>query len=159
MGNNHSQVGDAERKTQNKVIRLFQDKLGYEYLGNWEVKDAAQARTTPIEEGILNNWLIKQGHTPQMASAAITELNRVRNSSSDLFESNKAVYERLYYGAKVSPGIGENTVTVSYIDWENPLNNHFGIAEEVAMQRTESGMRRPDVVLYVNGIALCVLEL
>ena len=159
MSNNHSQVGDAERKTQNKVIRIFQDKLGYEYLGNWEVKDADQARTTPIEEEILNNWLIKQGHTPQMASAAITELNRVRNSSSDLFESNKAVYERLYYGAKISPGIGENTVTVSYIDWENPHNNHFGIAEEVAMRRTESGMRRPDVVLYVNGIALCVLEL
>ena len=51
MGNNHSQVGDAERKTQNKVIRLFQDKLGYEYLGNWEVKDAGKLVRHPSRKG------------------------------------------------------------------------------------------------------------
>ena len=160
MSTFESQIGEAERCTQDKVIDLFKDQLGYEYLGKWEVTEAELARTSPIEEDILSNWLIqKQGHSPQTASAAITELNRVRNSSSDLYESNKAVYERLYYGAKVSPGIGENYETVHYIDWDNPLNNDFGIAEEVSMRSTETGMRRPDVVLYVNGIALGVLEL
>lgn len=160
MATQDSKVGEAERKTQDKVIDLFKDRLGYEYLGKWEVTEAELARTSPIEEDILSNWLInKQGYTHQMASAAITELNRVRNSTSDLVDSNKAVYEKLYYGAKVSPGVGENYVTVHYIDWDNPLNNDFGIAEEVSMQRTETGMRRPDVVLYVNGIALGVLEL
>lgn len=160
MSTLESQIGEAERCTQDKVIDLFKDQLGYEYLGKWEVTEAELARTSPIEEDILSNWLIqKQGHSPQTASAAITELNRVRNSSSDLYESNKAVYVRLYYGAKVSPGIGENYETVHYIDWDNPLNNDFGIAEEVSMRSTETGMRRPDVVLYVNGIALGVLEL
>lgn len=159
MSNNNSEVGTAERVTQNKVIALFQNKLKYTYLGKWEVTDEMQARTCPIEEDILKSWLLRQGHTEQRVSAAITELKRVRNSSSDLFESNKAVYEKLYYGAKVSSGIGENNVTVHYIDWDNPLNNDFGIAEEVSIKRIGSGMRRPDVVLYVNGIALCVLEL
>ena len=154
MSTLESQIGEAERCTQDKVIDLFEGRLGYEYLGKWEVTEAELARTSPIEEDMLTRWLIKRGHTPQMASAAITELNRVRNSTSDLTDSNKAVYEKLYYGAKVSPGVGENYVTVHYIDWDNPLNNDFGIAEEVSMQRTETGMRRPDVVLYVNGIAL-----
>ena len=159
MSNNNTEVGAAEKKTQNKVIAFFENELNYKYLGNWEVKDEELARKSPIEEDILESWLLRQGYSAQMASAAITELNRVRNSSSDLYESNKAVYERLYYGAKVSPGIGENYETVHYIDWDNPLNNDFGIAEEVSMKRTETGMRRPDVVLYVNGIALGVLEL
>lgn len=152
-------IGEPERNTQDKVVALFRDKLGYEYLGHWGVADAGLARRSPIEEGILERWLLQQGHTPQMASAAITELNRVRNSSSDLSECNRLVYEKLYYGAKVSPGIGENKATVPYIDWEHPLNNCFGIAEEVAVQRTESGIRRPDVALYVNGIAVGILEL
>lgn len=159
MNTAESQVGEAERKTQDKVIGLFRDQLGYEYLGKWEVTDAEQARTSPVEEYILERWLMRQGHSQRMVAAAITKLNQVRNSISNLADCNKAVYELLYYGAKVSPGIGENNVTVAFIDWKNPQNNHFGIAAEVAVRRTDRGMRRPDVVLYVNGIALGVLEL
>ena len=58
---------------------------------------------------------------------------------------------------KVQPALGEQTVTVWLIDWENPGNNDFAIAEEVTV--TGRNTKRPDVVLYVNGIALGVLEL
>ena len=58
---------------------------------------------------------------------------------------------------KVQPGIGEQFVTLSLIDWTNPRNNDFGIAQEVTVFGENN--RRPDIVLYVNGIALGVLEL
>ena len=53
--------------------------------------------------------------------------------------------------------MGEQTETVWLIDWENPRNNDFAIAEEVTVAGEHT--KRPDIVLYVNGIALGVLEL
>ena len=58
---------------------------------------------------------------------------------------------------KVKPSVSEQTVTVWLIDWRNPGNNHFAIAEEVTV--TGRNTKRPDLVLYVNGVALGVLEL
>ena len=57
--------------------------------------------------------------------------------------------------------MGENTETVWLIDWKHPENNHFAIAEEVTVAGADAKAhaKRPDVVLYVNGIALGVLEL
>ena len=50
-----------------------------------------------------------------------------------------------------------NIVPVKLIDWENPLNNDFGIAEKVTLEGEHT--KRPDLVLYINGIAIGVLEL
>lgn len=58
---------------------------------------------------------------------------------------------------KVRPEVGERTETVWLIDWANPDTNDFGVAEEVTVFGVNT--KRPDVVLYVNGIALGVLEL
>ncbi|MBL7039232.1 MAG: HsdR family type I site-specific deoxyribonuclease [Pirellulaceae bacterium] len=70
---------------------------------------------------------------------------------------NREVYGLLRYGVKVRPDVGEQNVTVWLIDWENPANNDFAIAEEVTVAGVHD--KRPDIVLYVNGIALGVLEL
>jgi len=61
----------------------------------------------------------------------------------------------------VQPGAGENRVTVWLIDWQHPENNHFAIAEEVTVKGVDakSSTKRPDVVIYINGIGLGVLEL
>ncbi len=58
---------------------------------------------------------------------------------------------------KVKPGVGEQIETVWLIDWTNPEANHFAVAEEVTVLGQHT--KRPDVVLYVNGIALVTLEL
>ena len=58
---------------------------------------------------------------------------------------------------KVKPGVGEQIETVWLIDWDNPEANHFAVAEEVTVLGQHT--KRPDVVLYVNGIALATLEL
>ena len=52
---------------------------------------------------------------------------------------------------------GESTAKVWLIDWESPEENDFAVAEEVTLRGNKT--RRPDVVLYINGIAIGVLEL
>jgi len=57
----------------------------------------------------------------------------------------------------VNPGIGQQTETVWLVDWAHPEANHFALVEEVTVLGQHT--KRPDVVLYVNGIALVTLEL
>lgn len=54
-------------------------------------------------------------------------------------------------------GTGEHKETVWLVDWDRPEENDFAVAEEVAVAGAHG--KRPDVVVYVNGIALAVLEL
>lgn len=147
-------VGQIERLTQNRVVELFQKQLGYDYLGNWEERE----NNSNIEEDILRKYLSKKGYSPTLISKAIFELTRAAtNQSKGIYDINKEVYSLLRYGVKVKEDVGENTQTVMLIDWKNPLENDFAIAQEVTVKG--ENRKRPDVVLYVNGIALCVLEL
>lgn len=150
-----SMVGQRERKTQDRVIRLFLGALGYEYLGNWH--DRKKNRN--IEGRYLRRFLRDtQGYEEKLIKKAVYELERVAGDQSrHLYDVNKDVYTLLRYGVHVKPDVGENTQTVWLIDWEHPENNHFGIAEEVTIIGEKK--KRPDIVLYVNGIALAVLEL
>ena len=67
------------------------------------------------------------------------------------------MYQLLRYGIPIQIIAGETHQTVKIIDWENPLNNDFGIAEEVTLKGNYE--RRPDLVIYINGIAIAVIEL
>jgi type I restriction enzyme R subunit len=148
-----STVGQKERAAQNRVVKLFQEQLGYRYLGNWEYRDNSN-----IEEADLSRFLKRQGYGKALISRALYELNKVAGDQTrSLYDINKAVYSLLRYGVQVKAEAGENAQTVWLIDWKNRLNNDFAIAEEVTF--TGPNTKRPDVVLYVNGIALGVLEL
>jgi type I restriction enzyme R subunit len=148
-----SKVGQLERVTQNRIINLFQDKLKYRYLGNWEERED----NSNIEEEILSNYL-KKKYSSDLVKKALYELDKVANDQSkNLYDVNKAVYSMLRYGVNVQPDIGKNKKTVWLINWKNPLNNDFAIAEEVTIKGNKT--KRPDIVIYVNGIALGVLEL
>ena len=151
-------VGQIEKKTQARVIALFRDMLGYAYLGDWT--DRANNRN--IEPELLRAWLKQQKHNAALIEKALWELEKAANDSSkSLYDRNRAVYELLRYGVKVRAEVGEYTQTVFLIDWKDPLNNHFAIAEEVTVKGADAKAytKRPDVVLYVNGIALGILEL
>ena len=63
----------------------------------------------------------------------------------------------LRYGVNVQAEVTEKKKMVHLIDWANPMENDFQIAEEVTIQGESD--RRPDLVVYVNGIALVVIEL
>jgi type I restriction enzyme R subunit len=109
-----------------------------------------------------NTFLKEQGHDQNIIDRALFLFEReAGDTSKSLYDRNRAVYELLRYGVKVKPEVGENTQTVWLIDWKNPEKNHFSIAEEVTVSATHAGAntKRPDIVLYVNGIALGMLEL
>ena len=156
-----STVGQIEKKTQARVVELFRERLGYDYLG-----DKTDLDNRNIEETLLRGWLSKQGVSDLLISRALHELTKAAgDTSKSLYDRNKDVYDLLRYGIKVQPGAGENRVTVWLIDWKHPENNHFAIAEEVTVKGADLGnaakakTKRPDVVIYINGIALGVLEL
>jgi type I restriction enzyme R subunit len=150
-----SEVGDIEKVTQERVKKLFNEQLGYSYLGDWKDRPG----NSNIEETILLKYLQeKKGYPAVLANKAVYELTTAAKDLSDgLYAANKKVYGMLRYGVKVKTEAGENYETVHLIDWQHPLNNEFAIAEEVTIIGQHD--KRPDIVLYVNGIALGVLEL
>jgi type I restriction enzyme R subunit len=156
-----SKVGQIERQTQARVLKLFQEQLGYAYLGNWIDRDGNRN----IEEEHLRPFLQSRGHDDALINRALFELQKVATDQSrSLYDINRSVYDLLRYGVKVKAEIGEITQTVWLIDWTDPEANHFAVAEEVAVKPNSSDAskaygKRPDIVLYVNGIALGVLEL
>ena len=150
-----SKVGQREIRTQKRVIAFFKDALGYAYLGNWQ--DRANNRN--VEEEMVSNWLEGRGYSKKIIDKVLFDLGKAAalGGSKTLYDVNRDVYSLLRYGVKVQRDVGEHTDTVWLIDWKNPDNNDFAIAEEVTV--TAENTRRPDLVLYVNGIALGVLEL
>ncbi|MBD2068908.1 HsdR family type I site-specific deoxyribonuclease [Leptolyngbya sp. FACHB-671] len=150
-----STVGQRERITQNRVVKLFQEQLSYTYLGNWSDRD----HNRNIEAGLLTQWLEQQGISDILINKVLRQLDQAAalGEGQNLYDANKAVYRLLRYGVKDKEGAGQQNQTVWLIDWEHPQNNHFAIAEEVTIKGENK--KRPDIVLYVNGIALGVLEL
>ncbi len=147
-------LGQSERATQNRIIALFRDELGYHYLGDWTDRDG----NSNIEEGLLTAHLTKSGYTPAQISVALHKLRtEADNHSRTLYGNNQAVYNLLRYGVPVKIEAGKVTETVHLINWQEPEQNDFAIAEEVTLKGNRE--RRPDIVLYVNGIAVSVLEL
>jgi len=150
-----STVGQHEIRTQRSVIEFFKKALDYTYLGHWKDRDGNSA----IEQGLLTNWLKRQGHNDKIITKVLFELGKAAalGGSKTLYDANCEVYGLLRYGVKVKPEISEQNITVWPIDWKNPQANDFAIAEEVTI--AGENKKRPDIVVYVNGIALCVLEL
>lgn len=148
-------VGQIERITQDRVVGLLRGQLGYEYLGNWEYR----VNNSNIEIDLLTQNLRARGYKDNLITRALDQLAKAVSvgTGHDLYQANHDTYQLLRYGVKVKPSIGENTVTVWLIDWSNPEANHFVVAEEVTVLGQHT--KRPDVVLYVNGIALATIEL
>lgn len=147
-------IGQPERVTQNRVLALFRDELGYRYLGDRSDREG----NSNIEEDLLTDWLTRGGYTPAQISSALLQLrSEADNPHRALIHNNQAVYELLRYGVKVKTDPSKPTETVHLINWWEPERNDFAIAEEVTLKGNHE--RRPDLVLYVNGLAVGVLEL
>ncbi|MDP1771594.1 MAG: HsdR family type I site-specific deoxyribonuclease [Methylobacter sp.] len=149
-----NEIGQPERATQNRVIALFSDELGYRFLGDWTDRND----NSNIEEGLLTGFLNKSGYSSTQISRALDRLRtEAGNPNRSLYDNNKEVYSLLRYGIQVQAAAGENTETIRLINWDDPAQNDFAIAEEVTLRGNCN--RRPDLVLYLNGIAVGVIEL
>lgn len=153
---NVNNIGKSERATQDRLVKFFQEKVGYTYLGNWEKEE----RKLPVEEDILLEFLTtKQGYSVEVAKKAISKLIKsVTNLSNGLYEANKTVYSLLRYGVTIAEELGKPKETIHFINWKDYTNNNFAIAEEVTVKGKEN-TKRPDIIIYINGIAVGILEL
>lgn len=148
-----SNIGDSERKTQNRVIDFFKNTLHYTYLGNLEEQENSN-----IIEDKLSDYLKSRGYSERLISGAIGELKKTSlNLQQGLYSANKEVYSLLKYGAKIKEEADKPAKTVYFIDFDDVGNNDYYIAEEVTV--VGNNTKRPDLVIYVNGIALAVIEL
>jgi type I restriction enzyme R subunit len=133
---------------------LFDKRLGYSYLGDWKDREG----NSNIEEELLTKYLQKKNYADSDIQKAISILKREANSMGNgLYQANLNVYGLLRYGINILTGVGENKKYVHLINWEHPLENDFYIAEEVTIKGKNT--KRPDLVIYINGIAVAVIEL
>lgn len=148
-------INPIERITQNRIIQLFQNQLGYEYYGNWEKRE----HNSNVETHYLKKNLLQRGYSETLANKCVQAIyDYATTNAGNLYDRNKNFYSLIRYGVKARPELGEQFDTIFPIDWKNWENNEFAIAEEVTLNKGQH-TRRPDLVLYVNGIALGVLEL
>ncbi|WP_187848891.1 type I restriction endonuclease subunit R [Helicobacter pylori] len=140
----------TEKEVQKQVIETFK-AMGYAYLG-----DLTKSDNENINKESLKAWLIKNQKIEPERWHKIEQ--KIHNAlKNDLYEANQTFYELLIYGVKTKISQNENFQTTYLIDWKDVSKNEFSVAEEVSVKGLN--MKRPDIVLYVNGIALGVLEL
>ena len=159
-------ITSAERAIQNHVLRLICEQLtNYTYIGN--LRDVENSN---IREEVLMKWLCSSDRgeaklSHDQAQEALRKLKTGVKSCSTfdtLMQTSEEIYDMLRFGTSISQGIGQQHKAVHFIDWKHPEKNIFEVAEEVTVKSDGVGMYdhvRPDIVVYVNGIALCVIEL
>ena len=144
--------------------------LGYEYLPPDQALAERQGKAgNVLLEGILGEQLkrINRIHykgdeylfSEENIQTAVQKLKNIRYDG--LQKTNEAVYDLLTLGTALEQSIEGNTKSfdLHYIDWRNIANNVFHVTAEYSVERTRSHERvRPDIVLFVNGIPLVIIE-
>lgn len=158
-----------EREYQNVLVKRFQEELGYEYLGNWQYAKGATVNdmgksNSPILDDEVRKFLKEQGRTDMQIEDVLLQLKSKARlgdpKMSSLTQCNTDLYETLIMGIKSQPSPDKTHEDVMLFDFDNISKNHFAIAEEVSYIDPLLGKnKRPDIVVYVNGIALAVIEL
>lgn len=153
-------IVNPEREVQNRIIHLVCNvHEAYQYAGNLEATENKN-----IREDVLKAFLMdKQGLNNRQADETIRKFKSAAYcaGADDLYNANKRAYNMLVSRTQVRQKQGKLSTQTALIDWKHPLRNTFEIAEEVTVKRDIEDVkhRRPDLVVYVNGIALAVIEL
>jgi type I restriction enzyme R subunit len=151
------------------ALQLLQN-MGYSYL---PPSEALALRGGKKSMCVLENVLAEQLHklnriTFKGQEYPFSDAN-IRNAIQSLAQmpfdalmtNNEAVYDLLTLGKSLEQTIDgyARSYSLNYIDWKNPENNVFHVSDEFEVERHNSKQtRRPDIVLFVNGIPLVVIE-
>jgi len=159
-----------DNSSQLPALKLLLN-LDYKYLDTTEVINLREGReanvilTEVLRERLREINTIKiKGKTTKFEEAnierAIQKLKDIPLSEG-LVQACNYTYKLLTYGCALEQSIDgdKKSYTIQYIDWENPENNIYHVVEEFSVMRTgRKDTYRPDIVLFVNGIPLVVIE-
>ena len=170
MSKLYSNIAPNEREYQDNVLKLFRD-LNYSYLGNLMYAKGATKRSdgeknSPIIWQRLEKFLREKKkcndfQLEQIRQQLYSKINLPDAKPNTLSQVNCDLYSTAFqYGLKAKPSETETEKDILLFDFDNYQNNDFAIAEEVSYIDAHTGSgSRPDLVVYVNGIALAVIEL
>ena len=158
--------------SQIPALQLLQ-KLGYKYLSTDEALQARGNKTTNvILEDVLRKQLKEINSEKRISSTKTTYISdaNIENGIRALKDlpmnegyiaACEAAYNLITLGKSFEQSIDgdKKSFTLQYIDWKNMDNNVFHVTEEYSVMRSNSKEHyRPDLVLFVNGIPLSVIE-
>jgi type I restriction enzyme R subunit len=163
MQANYTEYTDSQKP----ALSLLQ-KMSWQYLSQDEVFTARnEIYTNVILDEILAGQLARinsfeyKGETYKFSTGSIQgAINALKNVPNEgLVQTNERVYDLLTLGKSFNETVqgDRKAYTIKYIDWENLENNVFHFCEEFEVEGLQ-GKKRPDVVLFVNGIPFVVIE-
>ncbi|EGE7940807.1 TPA: type I restriction endonuclease subunit R [Escherichia coli] len=144
--------------------------LGWTFLSPKQIMDCRgykqdEVVLRPILREVLSErYFMVGGKTCRLSEKALDNLiSQVCSPALNegLLKANERMYNHLLYGIAVTEFVDGKKVnpTIALIDWEHPKNNQFHFAEEFSVLRSGGvETRRPDIVCFVNGIPLAVIE-
>lgn len=146
----------------------FLEKLGWQYITPVQTeKERGHILSNVILEGVLNNQLQKinafeyKGKAYKFSQSSIqSAINTLKNVSDEgLVKTNENIYDLLTLGKSFNESIqgDQKAFTLRFIDWVNIDNNVFHVSDEYVIEGVKA-TRRPDIVLFVNGIPFVLLE-
>ncbi|MDR1947256.1 MAG: type I restriction endonuclease subunit R [Desulfovibrio sp.] len=145
----------AEADYENAVIEMFREHLGYTYRYG---PDIARDYADPLYEADLLPSLRRVN--PSLPDAAITEaVFKLRNFEGGLVQKNIAFMDYLQNGIPVNfYDAGEQQSSLVYlIDFQEINRNSFIVCNQWTI--VENSEKRPDIILFINGLPLVVFEL
>ena len=163
----------SERILQNKVIELFKN-MGYQYLSPEEaLKERDYDTNNVLFKNILEEQLKKINYFMYDDKKNSFSIDNIKKAISDLdmplikgyLITNEEITERILKGESYKEKIGNKyeSFNIKYIDFDNTENNTFHITEEFTVTRNcteeKEKTRRPDLVIFINGIPIAVIEL
>ena len=163
-------VANEMSTSQRPAIEVLQ-KLGYKYISeeenkklrNYIVTDVIFKDTLAKKLNEINSYEYKGERYKFSASTigqAIKDLNE--DLVTGLISTNEKIYDLLTLGKSYQENMVDGTkrsFDIKYIDFEHPENNDFYVTEEFSVLRMNGkDYARPDIVLFVNGIPLAVIE-
>lgn len=163
-------VANEMSTSQRPAIEVLQ-KLGYKYISEEENKNL---RNNILTDVIFKDILAKKlneinsyeykGEKYKFSASTIGQAIKDLNEDlvTGLISTNEKIYDLLALGKSYQENMVDGTkrsFDIKYIDFEHPENNDFYVTEEFSVLRMNGkDYARPDIVLFVNGIPLAVIE-
>ena len=163
-------VSNENTSSQRPAIEVL-EKLGYKYISQEENKEL---RNNILSDVLFKEILIKKLNeinsyeykgvtykfSPSTIGQAVKDLNE--DLLTGLISTNEKIYDMLTLGKSYTERMADGTTRsfdIKYIDFEHPEKNDFYVTEEFSVLRMNGkDNARPDIVLFVNGIPLAIIE-